>query len=239
MDIDLALMSGIDIPIPECQLILHQPTIKEIAFIGEQDFFLGVQTIIVNKNMVLEDENLLDDINNFHIFMTIMAKDNEKKEAVRKVLQLTFPKYSISFLPRSLAFSTPEGIIAIDENNFEFIQQLFSLLFCLSSNSITQSSFNPADAKAAEIAKKLMRGRERVAAQNGTSSVSVFSQYLSILTVGLGSMSLEDCLNLTMYQLFDLEKRYSLYLEWDIDLRARLAGAKPDSQPDNWMKNIH
>ena len=42
MDIRLALMCGIDIPVPNLQLIIHQPTIKEIAYIGESDFFLGV-----------------------------------------------------------------------------------------------------------------------------------------------------------------------------------------------------
>jgi hypothetical protein len=52
-------------------------------------------------------------------------------------------------------------------------------------------------------------------------------------------MSLQDCLNLTMYQLYDLVERYMLYVNWDIDLRSRLAGGKPDSQPDNWMKIIH
>ena len=31
MDIRLALMTGVDIPIQELQLILHQPTIKEIS----------------------------------------------------------------------------------------------------------------------------------------------------------------------------------------------------------------
>ena len=38
-DIRLALMAGVDIPIPECQLILHQPKLKEIALLGEKDFF--------------------------------------------------------------------------------------------------------------------------------------------------------------------------------------------------------
>jgi hypothetical protein len=52
-------------------------------------------------------------------------------------------------------------------------------------------------------------------------------------------MSLKDCLNLTMYQLYDLVERYMLYVNWDIDLRSRLAGGKPDSKPDNWMKIIH
>lgn len=42
MDIRLALMSGIDIPVPECQLTIHQPRLKEIALIGESDFFSGI-----------------------------------------------------------------------------------------------------------------------------------------------------------------------------------------------------
>ena len=42
-----------------------------------------------------------------------------------------------------------------------------------------------------------------------------------------------------MYQLYDLIERYSLYTNWDIDLRIRLAGGKPDSQAEDWMKNIH
>jgi hypothetical protein len=52
-------------------------------------------------------------------------------------------------------------------------------------------------------------------------------------------MSLEDCLNLTMYQMFDLVERYMLWTNWDLDVKSRLAGGKPDSKPDNWMKNIH
>ena len=52
-------------------------------------------------------------------------------------------------------------------------------------------------------------------------------------------MSLEDCLNLTMYQMFDLLERYMLLVNWDLDIRSRLAGGSSDSKPDNWMKNIH
>jgi len=41
-------------------------------------------------------------------------------------------------------------------------------------------------------------------------------------------MSISDCYNLTMYQLFDLVERYMLYINWDLDIRSRLAGGKPD-----------
>jgi hypothetical protein len=39
--------------------------------------------------------------------------------------------------------------------------------------------------------------------------------------------------------MFDLIERYKLYLNWDLDIRSRLAGGKPDSAPEDWMKNIH
>jgi len=68
---------------------------------------------------------------------------------------------------------------------------------------------------------------------------SMFSNYLSILTVGISSMSLEDACNLTMYQLYDLVERYALYINWDLDVKTRLAGGKPDHPAENWMKNIH
>ena len=51
MDYRLALMTGIDIPVPECGLTLHQPTIQEISMIGEEQFFIGVQVLCVDKNM--------------------------------------------------------------------------------------------------------------------------------------------------------------------------------------------
>jgi hypothetical protein len=34
-DYRLGLMTGIDLPIPELQTVVHQPTIKEISLIGE------------------------------------------------------------------------------------------------------------------------------------------------------------------------------------------------------------
>ena len=83
-----------------------------------------------------------------------------------------------------------------------------------------------------------MRGRQKVAEQKGEGNNSIFTQYLSVLTVGL-KISLLELMNITMYQMYDLLERYSLYTNWDIDIRARLAGAKMDSEPSNWMKNIH
>ena len=50
-DLRMALITGIDIPIPECQLVLHQPSIKEIAYLGDTNFFIGAQTLALHKTM--------------------------------------------------------------------------------------------------------------------------------------------------------------------------------------------
>jgi len=42
IDNRLALICGTPIPVPECQLSIHQPSIAEISFIGEKDFFAGI-----------------------------------------------------------------------------------------------------------------------------------------------------------------------------------------------------
>lgn len=241
MDYRLAMMCGTDIPVPECKVILHQPRIKEIALIGEQDFFIGAQCLCLNKSMFVEGKDVLANTNNFQIFMTVMTEKEakDKKQASVDVLQLLLPKYKAMFTPRSLVLTSQDGNVTIDENNFEQLQDALRLIFCSKNGPMDQQAFNPANDKAREIAEKLMRGRQRVAAQKGDSTSSVFSQYLSILTVGLQSMSLQDLMDLTMFQLYDLVERYSLYVNWDIDIRSRLAGGKPDKQPDNWMKNIH
>lgn len=241
MDIRLALMTGIDIPIPELQTVLHQPTIKEISYLGEKDFLIGVQCLSLQKNMVIQDESILATTSNFQIFMTIMNDKMtiDKKECVLQVLNLLFPKYQIFITPRAISMNCEEGNVIIDEGNFEKLQQAISQIFCLSKTD--QNNFNPQSKKAKEIADKLMKARQRVAAQKQAEQGegSVFAQYISTLTVGLGSMSLQDCLALTMYQMYDLVERYSLYINWDIDMKSRLAGAKPDKPVDNWMKQIH
>lgn len=241
MDVRLALMTGSDIPIPELEMTLHQPTIKEISYIGETDFFTGIQCLCIYKSMFVEDKEGLANITNFQIFMTVMMEREtiDKKFATMQVLQLIFPDYNVLFTPQSLIFQKENQNVMIDNNNFDILQQVLRSVFCAKNGPMDQQAFNPANEKAREIAAKLMRGRQRVAAQNGGENASVFSKYLSILTVGLSSMSLSDLINLTMFQLYDLIERYMLYMNWDIDVRTRLAGGKPDSQPENWMKNIH
>lgn len=243
MSNELALMCGTDIPCPQFQLTFHQPSIKEIAIIGETNFFTGVQCLLINKKLVNLPGNFdLSQITNFHIFMMVMQEKTEqiKKEAVQMVLSLICPDFNSTFIPNRSLLLTKEGqTITIDENNFENFQEVIKEFLSPSfkDGADGTGTFNPQGKKAEEIAKKLMRGRERVAAQNAEGGGSALSQYISVLTVGLG-IPPKDISNLTLYGFFDLIERYMLYMNWDIDIRARMAGAKADKPIDNWMKKL-
>lgn len=239
-DYRLGLMTGIDLPIPELQVVVHQPTIKEISLIGEQDFFIGIQLLCIDKKVYLDDEALLAQTNNFQLFMTAIndAAMADKKQSVFQVMALLFPKYSVILTPRSMVLNSSEENIIIDEGNFEFLQQILIQQFCIKGSG--QEQFNPQSKKAKEIAQKLMKARQRVAQLKAEEqSGSMFANYLSVITVGIHSMCLKDAMELTMYQLYDLIERYSLYLNWDLDIRSRLAGASGDKPVESWMKNIH
>ncbi len=243
MDYRLALQTGIDIPVPFCQLVLHQPILREIALIGETDFFTGIQCLCLYKSMFVQDKVDLSDINNFQIFMTIMQEKEakDKKEAVKLVLSLLLPDYNILFTPNSLVLqphNKEQENKTIDIDNFEQLQEILRLVFCMKEGPMTQQAFNPKGQKAKEIAEKLMKGRERIATENGSKNSSIFSQYMSILGIGL-HIPYSMLTEMTMYQLYDQVERFMLKQAWDQDVAIRLAGGKPDDKPDNWMKNIH
>lgn len=233
-------MTGIDIPAPECALILHQPSLVEISYLGEINFFTALQCVCLNKTMFSQDKTVLSNITNFQIFMTIMHEKEtaDKKDSVIQFLSMILPAYKVSLTPRAIVCIQPEqSPIMIDNDNFEIFQEYVRMIFCINSALQEQQAFNPANAKAKEIADKIMKGRKRVAEIKGGQG-SIFSRYLSILSVGL-QLSLRELCNLTMYQIYDLMERFSLHTAWDIDIRCRMAGGKPDKAPDDWMKDIH
>lgn len=237
-DYSLAYMTGIDLPIPELSLTLHQPTILEISYMGEKEFFMGVQLLCVDKVMYLEDESLLESTTNFQLFMTMINEKRlvSKKQHVIDVLQLLFPGIQVAFSPQSMIFMNNGQSVLVDENNFGILQTIVNNVCCLKNSK--EPNYNPANDKAKEIMKKLLRGRQKVA-ETKKNEGSMFAQYLSVIAVGIGSMSLRDAMNLTIYQLQDLIERYGLYISWDVDLRARMAGAKGDKPIEDWMKQIH
>lgn len=237
-------MAGIDIPIPELQLTIHVPVVRDIAFMGEQQFFLAVQYLCLEKESLIQDESLLSSLSNFQVLMKVLeqSQDKTKKTAIITLLKLLFPNYAVLMTKNSIILKLIDGqdTVLIDDGNFDQFQAVLKEVLCVTS--IFQGEnivYNPVNKKAKEIADKLMRGRRKVAEiKNKESNDSVLTRYISILTVARVA-SLEQCLQCNLFQLFDLMERYTSYVEWDTDLQVRLAGGKPDKPVETWMRDLH
>ena len=237
-------MVGAEVPIEELSLVAHVPTVKEIALMGEQNFFQAISYLCLDKDQLVQDKSISSVLTNFQVLMKVLeqTQDKDKKKAVRTLLKLLFPEYTIQFTPKSIILAVQDiniQPILIDDSNFDVFQSAIKIILCV--NSLFQGSnvvYNPANAAAQKIVDKIMEGRRRVAAQKGTSTESVLTRYVSILSVGL-HLSIEQLSNMNMFQLFDLMERYAAQIEWDTDLRVRLAGGKPDQPVESWMRDLH
>ena len=248
----LTLISGIDIPIPEIKVNIHQPTIREIAYVGERDFYYAASILRIDRTelslreeMTDEDKSFLLSQTNFQILMSMISGDIPEAKLLRvkllTFLTLLFPTYTIDIEERMWFLNSTEGkgMAIIDENNFEALQCIVGEILCL--NKTSEEEFNPADERARIIAEKLKRGRAKAAALRGEKSEqqdSILSRYISGLSIGTNSLDINKLLELTLYQLFDQLERYGLYTAYDISMKARMAGAS-DVEDVDWLKNIH
>lgn len=169
---DLLLLSGMDIPFSQAQIVIHQPKIKEIALIGEEAFFLGCEMLNFSKDLLsFEDQENLKDKTNFDVFMMIINSNDLKikknKIYVNMILSLIFPNYKIKFNRDSIEF-VKEGDEPkkINNSNFESFKDIISDMFCLKKNE-ENKEYNPAGNIAAKIAAKLKKGRVLAAKAKG------------------------------------------------------------------------
>lgn len=239
----LALMCGCDIPIPALQLVIHPVTMREIGLMGEENFFEATNYICLQKEWITSDKTVLETYSNFQILMRVLQDPAsiEKKESVQTLLSLLFPQCSVSFTPNSILLYNKELKQAsmIDDNSFADFQAIIKQVLCLGDMRQGDNvTYNPANERAKRIADKLMKSRLKVAEIKNKSKESVLTKYISILCIG-NRMSLDECKELTLFQLFDLMERFSLYSNWENDFRVRLAGGDPKQEAENWMKNIH
>ena len=248
MTSELLLLSGNDIPFIEGGFTIHPPTIKEIAYIGEENFFTGCELLNFSKDILNdEDKTRLEHLTNFEVLMSIMNDTNIaiKRQATCLLLVLTLllPDYQISLNDDKIELTLvneKDGRVEkryINKQNFEQFKKLIKEIFCLKKSD---SDYNPEGSLAQKIAAKLRERQKKLAKQKGENSgkISIFSRYISILSVGL-QKDMNSLLQYTPYQLFDEFQRYELKLQSDMYFKAKLAGAQDLKEVEDWMKDIH
>lgn len=244
----LTLISGIDVPIPEIGVNIHQPTIREIAYIGEKSFYEAAQTMIIQKedfingleNIAQEDKIALSQMSNFEIFLKLVEANPLSSTKVQMLLSLLFPDFNSSIEERFIFLVNPkeQKSILINDSTFEILQEVITTILCLQSGN-TKEEFNPQGDRAREIAEKIKRGRERAARLKGEKAQpsNFLSKHISGLGIGTNTLNIHNVLDLTLYQLLNQLERYGLYTQYNISIQAKMAGAK-DVEDVDWLKDI-
>lgn len=229
MDNDLLFLSGNDIPFIEAQITIHQPTIKEIAYIGEEAFFIGCELINFSKNNLSEEDKInLENKTNFDILIAILRERNavmqKNRNCLEMVLALIFPTYSFEIKSQEILLEKDSEVHSINNENFEQFKKIFNRMFDFEKN--IEENYNPGGDMAKRIAEKLNERHQRLAKEKQEKKkIDILSRYISILSVG-EQKDINSLLQYTVYQLYDEFERYRLKNDYDIYLKASLAGAK-------------
>lgn len=242
------MLAGLPIKVPDCNFAVTQPTIKDIIAFGE-DKFLNALQLFINTDFfvkpIKEGNSQLSMLSDFHIFMIILNEDMTTRHIIEDLFSLIFPTYIIKIEQGIINFQLDEesGIIGqLNPMNFDAFGVLLDSLFLPRTSSKDEPDFNPVNDKAAEIAEKLKKGRrDRAALANdgkkASSMTSIFSNYISVLSVGL-PIDINILYGYTPYQLYNIFIRYIAKTAYDFYQKVAttpLMDVSKMDEPDNWM----
>lgn len=246
----LLLDTKVDIPYQAAQITIHQPSIKEIGYITENVFLVGLNALCKNYQN-LQDNLGLSELSNFEILMNIMREKSEKNmqiaEAVFHVLFLIFPHYNVNFTPSAIILQEEiEGqkqTHLIDKDNFDGFANILYDMFCLADGEGYQTEdYNPAGDRARALVEQFREKHKYLAELNkerGNPSLkSVYGRYINILAVG-ERKDKNELSEYSIYQLTEEFKRFQLKETFDYTFRAKLAGATKIKDAKDWMGDIH
>lgn len=236
------LISGAPITVPGLELRIYQPKLYEIASIGEENFYRFLSFFKIDKETVsknIEDKDHLEIINqktNYEILKMIMQNEPEVEFGVYTIFSLVIKEIeSVKFNDFFIIIKTQSGHqYVINDEYFSIIKEILYKIFNLQD---AVEGYNPANSIASEIAKKLEERKKRLAALQGKKNQSVFTDFVSILAIGLGCVEVSKILNLTVYQIFNLMKRFGMYNQYNIQIQAMLQGAE-DIELVDWLQKI-
>ncbi len=228
----LKLMAGTPIPVESSQLVILQPTLKDIAYMGESRFYSAISYLLVNKNLL----QIQEDISDFDIFLYLILTNVEIRELMVEFLYLIVENAQhFHFLEDSIKIdSYEEGQSSIiNASNFLSIKEIVKQIFCLEQS---KADFNPANEAARKIAEKLQKRKEKLSSQKEKVD-SILPNLVSILSTGANSISLKDALDMTIFQLYNIFKRFGMYSEYTIQTQALMQGAE-NIELVEWTKKI-
>lgn len=237
--------SGVDYYIKELNVVIHQPSYKEVSMVGERAMFVFTKVINLSVDEVklsdaLDDlsEAEINSLNDFTIFLYFI-KEKELKRIFLSFMTLLFPNYLIKIQEDfiSLKYKTDNGDeieARIDQFNFDLFKTHINMIFPIKDNA-TGEEYNTQGKIANEIKEKLLKGRAKANEQSDKEdSIDVFGRYCLIISIG-NSLDYDKTLSLTIAQINQQYRAYCHKREYENYKDLMLARAKDLKPVEDWF----
>lgn len=244
-------LSGQPVKVTDCNIAIVQPTIKDIVVYGEDEFLIGINLLGHPENIIQnikEGNSQLEAFSDFQLLLVTIKEETVIRDSILKLLNLICPDYEIKIEDGSIDFYVQQGeekFIGgrVHAFNFQNLQNAINDLFAPHILNDSEPEYNPANAAAAEIAKKIKEGRARKnqAAAEKEGPQSMFGRYTSILSIGL-QMDINIFFNYTPFQLYDTFNRYFTKVSHDFYMKVSttpLMDVSKMEEPKEWTRNLY
>lgn len=257
------VFAGAPLPLPSLGLEVHQPRLREIAEVGEAEYFSAASLFINSdkeefKKTIVDEhfkevENVTEDdrrefafdldiefAHDIDVFLYLVYSIESMRSSMTAFLYTIFPQVRGVEIGRKAIKLTIAGDreALIDNKVFPTLRDVVDEALLYRAEEDREEEYVPANALAESIAEKMRRAKERrKVSSSSTSTESPLSDMASILATSDG-LSIVEVLNLTYPQLIIQHGRSSLLLGF---MNQITMGAFGGLDPENlieWTKPL-
>lgn len=248
-DIGLYL-SGAQVRIKACGIIINQPKVKDIVLFGETDFLSAVKILSdvpAYAKTIKEGKTVLENTPDFQVLLeTMRVQDSELTRVLGGFFELCCPMFEVEVAKKSLNFRLKDDETKtvrgqINQINYKEFSKTLEELFLPAVPK--EREYNTKSAYGKRLAEKMKKNREKLAKATGEadSNLSMFGLYTSILSIGIG-IDINILYNYTPFQLYDAFKRFTAKMQYDTYrelITIPFADTSSITPADNWIDNIY
>ena len=229
--------------------LIHSPFLKDIAAEGLDKFYTYISVLVHPEKPKNLDDNpqlkaLLSPLSDFEYLILSATMDKEVHKTVSAAIRF-FTKDKATFVTKPspmIVLGDIKEKRCLTEETFMGFQDKISMACAMLDPHEDVIEFLDSDTpQVREIKEKIRAGRKKRAKSKGKNSDSnlQLTDFIASVAIGTNALNMINIWDLTYYAFQDQLKRMSWREEFDINMRASMAGAKMDKNKlSHWIKSM-
>lgn len=230
--------------------LIYSPFLKEIAAEGLDKFYTYLSVLVSPEKPKNLDNNpelkaLLSPLTDFEYLILSTSMDKEVHKTISAAIYF-FTKDKATFVTKPtpmIVLGDVEERRYLTQETFSGFQDKISLACAMLDPHEDLIEFLDSDTPQVRALKEQLRdGRKKRAKakqkSDGENKLQL-TDFIASVAIGTNSLNMINIWDLTYYAFQDQLKRMSWYEEFDINMRASMAGAKMDKKKlSHWIKSM-